>query len=42
MIAARALVREAAAVTGNVSDYAPAGVHVIDPFRTSATAARPR
>jgi len=32
MIAAQALTRDAAVVTGNVADFAPTGVRLIDPF----------
>lgn len=32
MIAAQALTRDAVVVTGNVSDFAPTGVHLVDPF----------
>ena len=32
MIAAQGLVREAAVVTGNVADFAPTGVRVVNPF----------
>jgi predicted nucleic acid-binding protein len=32
MIAATALVRGATVVTGNVNDFAPTGVAVLDPF----------
>ena len=32
MIAAQALARDAAVVTGNVSDFAPTGARVVNPF----------
>ena len=32
MIAAQAIARDAAVVTGNVADFAPTGARVLDPF----------